>query len=105
MGYPMTLKRFLNRNGLLDGSYDETPQRWRRTPPVTISDDSHVRALIQQWAGDVERWNGSMRLLIGDLRRLERDTLDEQAINANICRVTGIDQDTVAAVLRAYWDF
>lgn len=57
MGYGMTYSRFLSRNGLLDGGYDKEAVDWQDT-----SEESNRR-----------RTQNTLR---GDLRRLERDTLD-----------------------------
>lgn len=81
MGYPMTFQRVVNRNGLKDGSYEYPPS---------------------MWFGDAEGLRKRAMLLAGDLRRLENDALDEQAICGHIADRTGIDRDTVAAVLKEF---
>lgn len=70
----MTYRRVLNRNGLATGGYN---------PAGGNSADSKA-------------------LLLGDLRRLEEDTVDEKATCLYISRKTGIDVETVAAVLKEF---
>ena len=58
-----------------------------------------------QWPRACERlrrYEESMRLLLGDLRRLEADAVDEAAICTYIAHRTGIDADIVAAVLKEF---
>jgi hypothetical protein len=110
MGYPMTLSRVLNRNGLADGDYGTTPARWHAAF-ASVYDGSTgdpmdwYRKLAAQYGRHCERQNSSVQLLAGDLRRLERDTVDEQAICQHVARRTGADADLVAAVLKAYLEF
>jgi hypothetical protein len=80
MGYPMTWKRFVNRNGLEDGDYENLPARWR----------SSINAQ-------------GARMIVGDLRRLERDAQDECGLAMQIARRTAIDLDLVAAVLKEFF--
>lgn len=104
VGYPMTLARWLNRNDLRDGGYDSLPARWALSPVVTASSDPMVQSLARAWGETAAARDSKMRLMLGDLRRLEADTLDERYINEEVARRTGVDRDTVAAVLKAYWE-
>lgn len=111
MGYPMTLRRVLDRNGLRDGDYGQVPQALRHTAPVTVASASDEFKLANYFGNErlakesADTWNGRLALLAGDLRRLERDTLDEGAICKRISERTGVDADSVAAVLKAYLEF
>jgi hypothetical protein len=111
MGYPMTLRRVLDRNGLRDGDYGQTPQNLKHGAPTTVrsvNDEWKITRYFENerlWHEDAERWNGRMANLAGDLRRLEHDTLDENAICKHIAGRTGVDADSVAAVLKAYLEF
>jgi hypothetical protein len=82
MGYPMTFRRVVNRNGLNDGDYGKPPQTWSAYGGSDLSQKA--------------------TLLAGDLRRLERDAVDENAICAHIAGKTGIDREIVAAVLKEF---
>jgi hypothetical protein len=110
MGYPMTLKRVLNRNGLLDGGYTEAPQRHRKgvvTDPseATLTDEESTKlARFDSLAARCERYEQAFKTLAGDIRRLENDTLDEEAICLMISARTNVDKDDVAAVLKEYFN-
>ena len=112
----MTLRRVLDRNGLRDGDYGTPPSGWQTAGPVTIADhgffgssgqdpvDWYQKA-IADWRGEREGLGSRLCMLAGDLRRLERDTVDEAAICRHITARTGVDADSVAAVLKAYLEF
>jgi len=83
MGYPMTWKRVINRNGLADGDYMSPPKKYAKR--VNIGDlagaDDSDAFYRQMWPHIIERikeYENSARMLAGDIRRLEEDTLDEQ---------------------------
>lgn len=105
----MTYLRAMRRNGLADGDYqnDGTGQasRWNtQAVDQLIEQGDHEGAarLAGDFAREVERLYGARRMLMGDLRRLERDTTDESWICRNISERTGVAVDDVAAVL-AEW--
>lgn len=106
----MTIKRLIARNGLGDGDYGTVPQALFHQSPVTVRSvsDEWIRAQYfeseHQAQETAKAWNSRLAMLAGDLRRLERDTLDENAIAKAISLRTGIDPDDVAAVLQAWWD-
>lgn len=79
MGYPMTYQRVLNRNRLKDGDYQESP-------PI------HINGMTK----------GQIENLLGDLRRLEQDTQDENALVKHIQFRTNIDPEVIAAVLKEF---
>jgi hypothetical protein len=76
MGYPMTYRRVVNRNGLT-GDYEHEP-------PVPLNT---VRK----------------SLVAGDLRRLEKDCRDRWHLDA-YAAVTGVPVESVKAVLDAFFD-
>jgi hypothetical protein len=93
MGYPMTWKRFINRNSLQEGGYANAQLTGANLDSMT------------GWPGDAMRQASQrFRMIMGDLRRLEQDVVDEKAICNQIVSRTGIDKDTVAAVLKAFME-
>jgi hypothetical protein len=117
MGYPMTWQRFVNRNGLVDGDYQKPPKSWpqpRGATHIGLDEEfcgfQDAEALARAYrnsrqrelddhTGLVHRFGG----LAGDLRRLETDALDERAICGLIAEKTGLDADSVAAVLKEFF--
>jgi len=108
MGYPMTFQRVVKRNGLTDGDYGDPPQRHRAgmaldgTTATTLSEEESLLGRAPHWAKRVDEYEKAFTLLAGDLRRLENDALDERGICAHIASRTGVDEDTVAAVLKEF---
>lgn len=112
MGYPMTWGRLINRNGLADGDYGRPPEGWAATAPKTawsILDDydaarlrAHSRMVEEVVTNTVEQQNARIAIFAGDLRRLEKDTLDEGTICQSIARKLDADPDLVAAVLKEW---
>lgn len=106
MGYPMTYRRVINRNGLEKGGYGEVPSGLAVQVNVTdkgLATEEEFHRLI--WPHAVERlkrYEGGYSMLLGDLRRLETDTVDERTTCAHIAERTGIDPDVVAAVLKEF---
>jgi hypothetical protein len=111
MGYPMTYRRILGRNRLGKGDYAVTPAALY--PYVDIDKEncgfkSH-EALERAYRGNF-KWQQEYRisvenarsLLLGDLRRLEDDTVDEVAICQVIANKTALALDVVAAVLKEW---
>jgi hypothetical protein len=102
MGYPMTFRRVVNRNGLGEGDYSgNLPYQWSTRGVVPEAGDPSVYQLPFL----VERIRGyerGLHMLLGDLRRLEADTVDENTTCKHIASRTGIDVDTVAAVLKEF---
>lgn len=96
MGYPMTYQRVINRNGLATGDYNQVSERYAKRVNITEP------AAFTYVAKRVEEYEKQATLLLGDLRRLENDTVDENQIAKQITRKTGIDSGIVAAVLREY---
>ena len=108
----MTWQRLLNRNRLNTGDYTEVPEGWGTSGGATawelLEKDSKeqiiaffktVQAHRDEEAG---RRNKQVMMFAGDLRRLERDALDEGYICREIARRVGADPELVAAVLKEW---
>lgn len=93
MGYPMTYKRYVNRNKLHKGDYQDAKMTNLNLDAMTGWMGDEVRSMQQRW-----------RMMAGDLRRLEEDSVDENAVAAIIAARTGLDSDTVSAVLKEFFD-
>jgi|SRR5579885_1140114 len=104
MGYPMTWKRVINRNGLHDGNYRDVPRNWRSGTNCNPLDDGapSVSAARRESLMRLEERAAS---LAGDLRRLEIDALDEKEICTYISHRTKIDSGTVAIILKEFMNF
>lgn len=105
MGYPMTITRVIHRNQLSDGDYDKSPLHRYYFKPVWDERFQDEKLLLDVIAGltkTVNDVNSAFRMLAGDLRRLERDVLDEDAICKLIAQRTNVDPDSVAAVLKEF---
>src|SRR5437867_756428 len=104
MGYPMTFRRLVNRNGLTDGNYEQTPAAYQigvNTNPISpVNGQDYSKELWPHIRERLERYEASMRLLAGDLRRLEKDAVDENALAKHIAARTGVSVDIVASVLK-----
>jgi hypothetical protein len=87
MGYPMTWNRVLQRNSLC-GNYTHV-----RTSDGAIMESGLAPSLI-----------GALRLLSGDLRRLERDATDPGSWRTEIAKRAGVTEEVVVQVLTAFWD-
>ena len=102
MSYPMTFQRVLARNGLKDGGYDDLPANFSGLR-VNVDDRSDSDPLVgalrrEVILGVVAR----VRMLAGDLRRLEIDAADEKATCERIAGRLRLDADVVAAVLKEF---
>lgn len=98
MGYPMTFKRVINRNQVSEGGYGDWPKTW---PAPNL--DKLAVATNPDWY--IDAFNGVKQrvgALLGDLRRLETDAVDENATCKAIALRTGIDEEIVAAVLKEF---
>lgn len=101
----MTYQRVVNRNRLRVGGYNDAGD-WEVSAnldhPGTLSVDEFHRVQFSFVAEEMKRREGGLRMLLGDLRRLEQDAVDEQATVLHIARRTGIDPEIVAAVLKEF---
>lgn len=113
MGYPMTFKRLVNRNRL-EGDYGTkmtgiNTRPWDRIFLDSFQSDvdridvllDHAAALSRELESLNQRWGAVM----GDLRRLEKDAVDEQALCQQIASRTGVDRDLVAIVLKEFFSW
>jgi hypothetical protein len=107
----MTYQRVLSRNNITKGGYDADPViRCGATSIAWSVIDGYdqrtilgmLKDTVDRWKAEAEAGNSKWRFLLGDLRRLEADAIDEQAACAHIAARTGVDPDTVAAVLKEF---
>ena len=109
MGYPMTYQRVVNRNQILKGGdYAQAPLIVFHAPtimPDYIDDPNVNKRAFEAAREELERANSMIRMVNGDLRRLERDAVDENATCVRIAQRTGIDEETVAAVLKEFFSW
>lgn len=106
----MTYQRVIKRNRLSDGDYQQPPAAWHSSgtaivDPQTLEKDALIH-VIDFWKKAINdqaaSFNGRLGQLAGDLRRLERDAVDEGSVNAYIAERTGLDREVVAAVLKEF---
>lgn len=97
MGYPMTWKRVVNRNHL-----EKDSPEWLAYKTTSILPEHEE--LVSHWNKAAEGFNLKVRILMDDVRRLQRDALDEVVIASRIASVTGIDKAAVATVLQAFFN-
>jgi len=111
MSYPMTWQRVVNRNRLQDGDYGSkmsglNTKPWDREVLARFNDDAdRVDLLLGQRetvCREIDTLNNRWGALLGDIRRLEQDVVDEQAIAKQIAHRLGIADDFVAAVLKEF---
>src|SRR2546426_10077918 len=105
----MTYKRLINRNQLGIGGYTEDlPQGWM-LGNVSEADEARnvevVLSLVKHRRETLVGLGHRMQMLLGDLRRLEQDTIDEGSTCKYIAYRTGIDAEVVAAVLKEFIDW
>ena len=109
MGYPMTYQRVIHRSELAEGGYDDKTQMvgsWPLPGPERFDEGVDYVGVVmdaaRHYRDDLERMQGQRRMLLGDLRRLARDTIDESATCRAIADRTGTDPEIVQAVLREF---
>jgi flagellar biosynthesis/type III secretory pathway M-ring protein FliF/YscJ len=112
----MTFRRFLHRNGLDKGDYIDGGDYRNLLRPVLqpfppkdrfpdCTDARYVEMLhehIDLLGKALFGWNQWRQQILGDLRRLEADGQDERALCREIARLTEVDPDDIAAVLRVW---
>jgi hypothetical protein len=96
MGYPMTWIRIILRNGLIDGNYVDSPTHWAVNCNMSKESDATMGAVRREY---LERFDHKIKMLTGDVRRLEEDVTDEAAICQRIADKLKMNKDDVAAVL------
>jgi hypothetical protein len=113
----MTFRRLLHRNGLDKGDYIDGGDYRNLLRPVLqpfppkgrfpdCTDARYVEMLhehIDLLGKALFGWDQWRQLILGDLRRLEADALDERALCQEVARSTGVDADVVAAVLQEFF--
>lgn len=107
MGYPMTFQRFVKRSQLERGDYSidlDVPWTTYYWPRGYVKDafSEELRREFDRQNGEREELGRKLKLLTGDLRRLEKDATDENAVCKYIAFRTGIDVEIVAAVLKEF---
>jgi hypothetical protein len=109
MGYPMTFQRFVKRNALDQGDYTHFgPLKGQWAVGLNLDNPglgTEEQLIAAQWPYAVKRlreYEARLASLLGDLRRLEKDTTDERSTCAFIASRTGLDPDVVAAVLKEF---
>jgi len=100
----MTWQRFVRRNHLLDGSYAVQPEAWAAQVNVnsTVAPEAALDILAAQ-RERLLRYQKQAALLAGDLRRLETDGRDEDALCKHIAERTHLGAAEVAAVLKEFF--
>lgn len=112
MGYPLTWQRFINRNRLAEGGYGtvmtgvntrmhEELTADRFNEDVVIADV--LRDSLHYVSDEIVKMNSRWSMLLGDLRRLEYDAVDEQSICLSIAQRTRLDPEIVATVLKEFF--
>ena len=103
MGYPMTYSRVLSRNRLA-GNYTQprqyAPQGWYDCESKVHHEAGDDGPPFSP-AGD---YGDALRLLSGDLRRLERDATEPGWWRRELANRAGVDEETLVRVLTAFWD-
>lgn len=107
MGYPMTYKRVVGRNRLDDGNWHSSGSgvAWRSIDDYTVGEAIGLaQTLLMGWNDAAKRHNQRVAMLLDDMDRLRRDTLDEGSVCELIAQRTGVDAEVVAAVLKEWLD-
>jgi len=103
MGYPMTYQRVLRRNRLDCGDYGDLGKCYsslKMPKPFSGNPEASLPVSdIREWAAVNHQ---ALSMLLGDLRRLEGDAVDEAATCLHIAARTGVDKEVVAAVLKEF---
>ena len=106
MGYPMTFDRVIRRNNLGTGGYDDAA-KWGLSVNLNnlglmASGDEFDRVMVGEYRRRLREYEASAKMLLGDLRRLETDAIDERAVCAIVAERTKVDPETVAVVIREF---
>jgi hypothetical protein len=101
----MTWQRILSRNHLRKGGYDD-PADWKILTNTSSKDDGS-EAVSRTRREHLVILETKAKNLLGDLRRLEKDALDEDAIVKTISfrlrtTSTAVDENLIAAVLKEF---
>ena len=90
MGYPMTYPRLLERNSLL-GNYTRARDYWNSD----IEPGSYYGNNLGM---------SVLRMISGDLRRLEQDALQPGTYRTQLAKNAQVDEDTLVRVLTAFFE-
>lgn len=101
MSYPMTFKRFVNRNGMT-GDYGTRISTVNLDQPGLLGQEHFLTTMAPHWRDALLHIDMRWGCILGDLRRLEKDGQDEDAICKHIAERTGVDPETVAVVLKEF---
>lgn len=106
MGYPMTLDRVIHRNGLATGDYDH-PAEWALNVNLDSlglvkSQEEFDQIMVDDYRRRIREYEQKARMLLGDLRRLEHDAVDEDGTCRIVASRSGVDPETVAVVIREF---
>jgi hypothetical protein len=106
MGYPMTWKRLISRNRLSAGDYSNPGEHKANVNLIfndkLITEKTFYEELGPYYVLQIQQYEREFSSLLGDLRRLEHDMLDEKELCRRISEMTGADMDTVATILQAF---
>jgi hypothetical protein len=110
MGYPMTWQRFIKRNQLGPerggGDYSDAGAHKLLLnldrPGLGTLEELQMRQ-VPHMIEYVKQLESRYRTMLGDLRRLEMDSTDENAVCNHIVAATGIEPDSVATVLKEFF--
>jgi len=112
MGYPMTYQRFVKRNQLgpergggdyADAGAHKLYLNLDRPGLGTLEQLQLMQ--VPEMVKYVKELELRYRNMLGDLRRLEIDSTDEMSNCRYISRRIGVDEDTVAAVLKEFFSW
>jgi hypothetical protein len=108
----MTYQRVVNRNHLNEGGYGDPG---RHAINVNLGPDGYdhredpngdafTAAIFPHAATRLRDYERAFTMLLGDLRRLEHDAVDENVngVCGYIAQRTGIESEVVAAVLKEF---
>ena len=102
----MTFQRFIKRNGLHNGDYNIAPEKHRirvnLDSPGLMPEEDFIRHIHPYHVTQIKEYEAAFKMMAGDLRRLEIDTVDESAICNIISDRIKIPKDIVAAVLKEF---
>jgi hypothetical protein len=118
----MTYRRLVARNKLSGGNYSLPPPEWANLwskgahseLDETLCGYENVAALENAYRelwkrqqADRGAFGGVLSTITGDLRRFERDSLDENAIVDYIIHRLGyeVNRDDIAAIIRFFFEF
>lgn len=111
MGYPMTWQRIVNRNRLTEADYGDKVSGFntegvRKLHGYSENDGTHLaEQMVTMACNEIDQANSRWSLLVGDIKRLGTDAVDEVAICNYIAGRTGFQTEVVAAVLKEFFQW